>query len=667
MAGNAVTHGGRQVHLDFHTSQHIPGVAEDFDPEAFADTLAEARVDSVTCFARCHHGYLYYDSVRFPERVHPTLQRRNLLGEQIEACHRRNIRVPVYITVQWDHLTAELHPQWLACDQTGAPVGATGAFSPGFYRKLSLNSPYVAFLRQHTEEVLETLPVDGLFFDIVQVTDDCSVWARQEMQRRGLDPAEPGVRLAFARETLRTFMEEMTQTVRRLNPDCGIFYNSGHVGPGHRPAAASFSHFELESLPSGGWGYQHFPVSARYARTLKRDYLGMTGRFHTSWGDFQSFKNPAALEFECFRMLAMGAGCSIGDQLEPRGSLSDPVYRLIGSVYREVERREPWCREARSCSDVAVLTPEEFQGGSARSLPEATLGANRLLEEGAHQVDIIDSSGDLGAYRLVVMPDAVPVNRDLRSRLDAYLDGGGSLLLSHRSGLTPDGGSFASPRFGVDLVGEAPYSPDFLVANAELEPQLADREVVMYQRGLQVAPRAETQVLAVANVPYFNRTWEHFCSHRHTPSSGQPGYPGILRHGQVIYFMHPVFAQYQANAPRWCKQLVLGAVRLLLPDPLVQHSGPSTLTVHVTRQEAAGRTVVHLLHYIPERRGQDFDVIEDVIALHEVEVTVRPGREIARATCEPQGEELDVQREGDLLRFTVPRVNGHQMVCLAEA
>ena len=54
----------RQVHLDFHTSELIPGVADSFDPDEFASTLAAAHVNSVTCFARCHHGYLYYDTAR---------------------------------------------------------------------------------------------------------------------------------------------------------------------------------------------------------------------------------------------------------------------------------------------------------------------------------------------------------------------------------------------------------------------------------------------------------------------------------------------------------------------------------------------------------------------------------------------------------------------------
>lgn len=106
----------------------------------------------------------------------------------------------------------------------------------------------------------------------------------------------------------------------------------------------SFTHFELESLPSGDWGYQHFPITARYARKLGKDCMGMTGKFHTAWGDFHSLKNLAALEFECFRMLSFGFACSIGDQLEPSGKLNSATYDLIGNVYKEVEHFEAWSR-----------------------------------------------------------------------------------------------------------------------------------------------------------------------------------------------------------------------------------------------------------------------------------------------------------------------------------
>jgi len=69
--------------------------------------------------------------------------------------------------------------------------------------------------------------------------------------------------------------------------------------------------------------------------------------------------------------------------------------------------------------------------------------------------------------------------------------------------------------------------------------------------------------------------------------------------------------------PRWCKTLLLNALALLLPEPLARHDGPSTVRLSLTEQAGHDRWIVHLLHYIPERRGEDFDVIEDVIPLHD--------------------------------------------------
>ena len=110
------------MHLDFHTSGLIGGVGVHFNPDEFADTLALAHVDSITCFARCHHGYNYYDTRLFPERRHPQMDGA-LLPRQIDACHKRGIRVPIYATIQWDHFTAQAHPEWLVLDDEGKPIG----------------------------------------------------------------------------------------------------------------------------------------------------------------------------------------------------------------------------------------------------------------------------------------------------------------------------------------------------------------------------------------------------------------------------------------------------------------------------------------------------------------------------------------------------------------
>ncbi len=180
----------------------------------------------------------------------------------------------------------------------------------------------------------------------------------------------------------------------------------------------------------------------------------MTGKFHTSWGDFHSFKNQAALEYECFRMLALGAKCSVGDQLPPSGAIETHVYDLIGAVYGSVAQKEPWCRGVRPLVDIGVLSPEEFGGPDSPRMPQATMGVERMLDEGAQQFDIIDSQADFAAYWLLVLPDSIPVSAELAARLEAYLAGGGALIASFESGLAPEKEGFALGLLGVELAGE---------------------------------------------------------------------------------------------------------------------------------------------------------------------------------------------------------------------
>ncbi|MCY4408941.1 MAG: beta-galactosidase trimerization domain-containing protein [Caldilineaceae bacterium] len=667
----------RQIHLDFHTSEQLPNIGGEFDGAAWAQQLVDAHVDSITCFARGHHGMIFYDTQAHPERRHPHLQ-CNLLAEQIEAGHARDIRVPIYTTVQWDYYTAQREPQWLQVEADGSIQGQK-PYEAGFYAKLCLNTPYVDLLTAHVDDMFALLPaVDGLFFDIVQ-DQDCSCTAcRQEMLARGIDPSCDAERQKFGQEVTDRFKQAMSTHVRSHSQDCTIFYNSGHVGPRQRATGEAYSHWEIESLPSGGWGYMHFPLSQRYARTTGHDGLGMTGKFHTSWGDFQSYKNEAALQYECFQMLALNAKCSIGDQLHPTGRLDQATYDLVGPVYREVARKEQWCRGATPVTDIGVYNVEEFSG---ERLTAETVGAVRMLQEGGHQFDVVDSETSWDGYRVLILPDAVTLDEKLARKVSDYLAAGGKLIASFESGLTPDLSDFALPAWGVRKTGDGPVDAcgglvrgrdfakgdyvDYLRAEGGLAGGLRNIEYVMYMRGLEVAAVEGTEILARMVPAYFDRTWQHFCSHRQTPSSGEPAGPAAARTGEVIYFAHPIFRQYNQNAPRWCKQLLLNALDMLMPDPVLRHGGPSSVLTAVNEQAVENRWVVHLLHYVPERRGQDFDVIEDVLPLYDVGVSLRLPGPVAGVRCVPGGETLAFKEAMGRLSFTVPKLEGHQMVEIA--
>jgi hypothetical protein len=168
----------RQVHLDFHTSEHIPDVGARFDKTQFQDALRIGHVNAINVFAKCHHSWSYY-----PTRVgkpHPHLK-RNLLGEEIEACHEIGVRAPIYYTIGFSVNDVEKHPEWAARDKDGVilprdyNVNATPTDrKPIFeWKFLCPSGTYLELILAQTEEICSTFPVDGMWYDICGCSGAC--------------------------------------------------------------------------------------------------------------------------------------------------------------------------------------------------------------------------------------------------------------------------------------------------------------------------------------------------------------------------------------------------------------------------------------------------------------------------------------------------------------
>lgn len=660
----------RQVHLDFHTSPAIPGVGRAFDGRAFVEQLRRARVQSVTCFSRCHHGLIYHDTERFPELRHPGLC-CDLLAEQLAACHEAGIRAPIYISVGWDHAQATAHPGWLERRPDGAPVGP-GPLEPGFTHKLCLASPHAEFVLAQTEEVLQRFPAaDGLFFDIVLQGPCACARCVAAMDAAGLDPTRREHRLRHAAGVLDRFRRRLGELVRSRAPGASVFFNSGHVGPETARAAPWLTHLELESLPTGHWGYLHFPISARYARGLGLPLVGMTAAFHTTWGDFGSFKPRPALEYECFSMLAHGAGCSVGDQLHPEGTLCRATYELIGAVFEQVEAREPWCLGARPYAEIALFHPECFGAADPPLVDRTEAGAAQILWSGHHQFDCVAGGAELQRYRVLVIPDRIRVGPELAASLRAYLEQGGAIVAAHQALLQPAADAFALDEVGARCHGPAPHEPDYLVPGPELSRRTPATALVMYRRAMRVSPRPGTEVWATVRAPYFERTRERFCGHRQAPPARDAGYPAVIRRGRLVYFAHPVFEIYRRHAPAWCRDLVLDALDALLPEPLVRTDAPPGCRVTVTCQPGQRRVVVHLLHYPLAWPGEGPPAVEPPVPLHELALGLRveqPPQAVQLAPGERgHGEALPHSCRDGYAWVTIPRLCGHAMVAFVGA
>ena len=664
----------RQVHLDFHTSPGIEGIGAEFDKRQWQEALKAGHVDSITCFATGHHGWSYYDTK--VGKKHPQLS-FDLLRAQFDAAKEIGVNVPVYLSAGIHDVMANEHPEWREVGCDGSYQGwTTGVLQAGF-RNICLNSPFLDHLCEQAEEVVTLFPdADGIFFDIILQGQCCCKWCMQSMREKGFDPEKEADRLIHAQAVLDTYYERTTAAVRINNPDMPVFHNSGHVGIGNRRILPYFSHLELESLPTGGWGYDHFPVVAKYCHNLDHDYLGMTGKFHTTWGEFGGYKHPNALKYECAAMLAFGAKCSVGDQLHPSGKMDESTYKLIGSAYAEVEEKEPWCVDARNVADIGLLSSEAVNhaGIAGHGEVSSDIGAGRILLEGHFLFDVLDAEMDFSKYRMLVLPDDIQVGADLKAKLDEYLSQGGKLFLTGASGLASDGSGFLF-NVGASHHGQSEYQPDYILPNKEFRPSFVDSPLIMYLPSQRIMAK-EGQSLGQIHDPYFNRTYEHFCSHQHAPSRPEPSeFDCGVRNGNILYLAHPVFSIYRGLGAVAYKEYIINALNLLLDQPTVKVNLPSTGRVTLMKQNEHDRYVLHLLYANTVSRGgpielsggtlagkASIEIIDELLPFHDVEVSLSLPENVESIKCVPDGGKIEFHQENGRVGFTLPNLLCHQMI-----
>ncbi len=651
----------RQIHLDFHTSEKIEGIGEKFSKQQFQEALKAGHVDSITVFSKCHHGWAYHPSEA--NEMHPHLS-FDLLGAQIEAAHEIGVKTPIYISAGYDQKAAVKHPEWIAIGKYGDKPD----FSIPYYKRLCMNTPYLDYLLKQIEEVLLRYDGDGIFLDIVGIHRCYCSSCCAAMRQRGWDINDQEKALELAEEAYENYTKCVRETVDKIKPGHKVFHNGGHIRCGRRDLAYMNTHLELESLPTGGWGYDHFPLSAGYARILDMDFLGMTGKFHKSWGEFGGFKHPNALRYEAALSIANGAAVSVGDQLHPSGEMDMVTYRLVGKAYEEVEALEPWLTKGKNIADIAIVSQEAILNYYEK--PDMDLigrdfagntGAARILLEGKYLFDVVDTQADWNGYKVLVLPDTILLDTFLQKKMQEFIAGGGKILASGESGMGKDKTGYVLD-FGAEWVGENPYNPDYCRPGFEV-PNLGISDYVIYEKG-QKLNKTDGKELAARMDPYFNRTAEHFCSHRHSPCSGVYGGPGVVEGKDGILISWNIFTEYAKAGSLFSKELVKYSLDRLLGKN-------KTLTTSLGAQGVA--TLVdcgtflrnHLLYCAQVKRGDGVEIIEDILPVYNVQVSVNVGdRVIKRVYLAPQKQEIVFVQKNGTVSYTLEKLENQQVVIL---
>ena len=641
----------RQVHLDFHTSEKIDGIGERFDKKQFQEALKAGHINSITVFSKCHHGRAYHPSEA--NEMHPGLK-FDLLKAQIEAAHEIGVKTPVYLSAGLDEKAIFEHPEW----RFESKDHQFDNFSTPGFKLLCMNTPYLDYLLAQIKEVVENYDADGIFLDIVGVRPCCCSACIKSMLEAGLDPNNDEDILKNGERVYANYLKRVRETIDSVKPGLPVFHNGGHIRQGRRDLAMANSHLELESLPTGGWGYDHFPFSASYVQNLGMEYLGMTGKFHLAWGEFGGYKHPNALRYEAALSAAFGAKCSIGDQLSPNGHMDMTTYNLIGAAYKEIEEKEEWLDKVTPVADVAILSVESAMNdlGAAdngTALAKADIGVGRMMLEGKYMFTVIDTKMDFDKYKVIILPDCVTLKPEIYDRLKEYVEKGGKILASGSS--AQENGKLIFD-LGAEIIGESEYKPNYA---RPVENNEYNTDYVMYEDSKRVKCTGTEHVAMIK--PYFNRTKDHFCSHQHTPSSGEYYGSGITEGKNGMYIAWNIFTEYALRGELIYRKMVENALDKLLADNKSLETDLGSMGVAtLMKQNNENRLVAHLLYAIPTKRGEKTEIIEDIYPVYNVNLKVKA--EPKKVYLAPQRKEIPFKTENGKTEVTVEKLDCHQMV-----
>lgn len=648
--------------FDFHTMPANPDVGRAFDMDAIVESFAACAVDYVVFPARCNLGTAYYRTeIGIP---HPSME-IDLLPELVRACHARGIAISAYINIGLSHEEGLRRREWLVLPRNGQTYQEDRLNH--FFRQMCYYSGYGDHVTAMAREIVRKCDVDGLFLDCMHTAPCIGYECMSRMKLEGVDWTDPEQLHTFNYTKIVTMARRISEAAREVKGDLLIYCN----GVDYEAQADIGTYVEFECLPTGGWGYELLPVGARYLRTLGKPVLNMTGRFHRSWGDFGGIRTAASLEYDCLYGLANGLRTTIGDHFHPRGDINRAVMDLDRRIYRRLQRLEPWLEDAVPVVEAAVPMLKPYPGYRFRSPAQqpsytaefnAIKGATRMLCELNVQFDVVSPASSWDAYELLVFPDFLRFDDEIRQRVQSHLARGGTVLSSAWSGLRADRDVFALDDWGVTYDGDDPFDPAFIAFKPGFDENQPDMPVTLYDQGAKISAGPAAEVLATIIAPYYNRHWDGEHGFAYLPPDRDSGRPAVTLCGPVGCVSHPIFTSYYRHAPVPMRTIVANLLSRLLPRPLVQAPLlPSFGRVTVTRQP--GRRMVHLLAYVPEQRGAHTNMIEEPITLHDQPLRLRQdGQPPARVYLAPSREALPFRLKDGFIETTVPRVPGYAMV-----
>ena len=585
----------RRSLLDMHIEEWDDRFLSLFDENEIFRCVREAHIKSPMFYLQSHVGYCYWPTKS--GHMHKAFEgREGAVRDLFRLCAEAGMDPVAYYSLIYNNWAYGEHPEWrmLNAHGRGSRDGGNryGLCCPN-------NMGYRDFVAEQIAEFSDYFEFYGIFLDMTFWPMVCycpSCRDRWETETGGdmpdvVDWGDPRWN-AFQdkrQEWIGDFARFATAEIKKHNGDCAVEHQystaTGFWRYGVNANVAQASDYAGGDL-YGGAAEQSFACKLYYGLTQNQPFEYMTSRCDPDLREHTTNKTADQLALAVYTTYAHHGASLLIDAIDPDGAVDPGVYELIGKVFRESEKLEPWLTKGDMVQDVGVYFSLDnkmdvglsglYTGSRAsddRSQPHlaAAMGAAAALRSGHIPFGVLNNRKltNLENVKVLVLPDVARMSAEERGAILDFIKNGGSAYLSGNSSI-----ELAGELLGMKYEGHTEETVTYIAPSEAgmdlMDGYRPDRPMAVFAKQAMLSGNTEGTVLGTVTLPYTTppseTAWASQCCYAdvdteagerrpdaafasiHSNPPGIPtGYPAIIKanygKGRVAWASAPVEAQ----------------------------------------------------------------------------------------------------------------------------
>jgi hypothetical protein len=672
-------------------------------PEFDAETLGKQCQDfhaNVVHF-HCHRevGGVHPDGIFARSRV-ATKENRDILSEFIPVAKRYGVRIIQYLDGHWfNKRFVDQHPDWWVIREDGSRVEHLYGDDDSTF---CVNSPWRDWMRMRIEDFCQ-YEIDGFLWDgpVNFLRDKACYcrWCRDKFRNHYGSEMPPWDRsdienwkllTEFSVSSLTDYYRDAYQWVKSINPELCVYMNAANVAEPVWTAGRDnrqLMPFTDVLAAEGGFHYRRV-LNDPWKTSASSKFYETQAEGKPSINAVSSATGPwRRCQLSGPEMRVLMTNASTGSNpyyaffVEGLGQAGDAVAREVGAF---LEKNQSYYAHTRSAAKVALLcSPHTLSYYAGVDIPwsdisgvrakkaeapgnhsRAFYGFYEMLIRARVPFDVIDDVAiekeNLDRYRLVILPTTACMSERETAALVRFVERGGTIIADFETSHYDEWGRRKrelglAELFGVvsanEVVGPRQWDFAKIIESRDILRHMEIPEIAAPRHNLKVRPTTG-QTLAVfsepiiSNIPGpFNYTDEPFLVENRLGKGMSFFFPGTF--GELYH---------ECKFPAYAR-IIENIVKTQVEPDVYLENVSNLIEVNLRDQAEQRRRMIHLVNY-------EIQPIENVVPARDAHIRVRCPWPVQSVRTLRSSENLSFTLEGEVVRFTVPRLEEFEVIVL---